>query len=184
MGKTDPKAIAAAFLPDPLPTVVERESESAWSEFRELQSVDDRRYITTLIASSFPDDVGPEQRPFANTEPAPGRALPDPRGASLRGDVTVEAVMLVARRNGRVCPRQEVWLRLYELLPGKRTHGPVWQPSPPVSQEAWEVSSAVAKRLVLREQLEWAARRKALPQILAFLIGLGEGDWHHAGESI
>ena len=104
------------------------------------------RYATTAVSSEMPDALETDIRPFAATLPAAPvlkAAAPD-QVAAVK--LTVEAVMLISRRNGRVCPRPDAWLQLYELLPAKRTRGAVWQPTPPVAAPAWRACSEVSKR--------------------------------------
>lgn len=182
MSRSSLDDVAGAFLPPAAPTAIELNGESAWAEFQRLQAAEEDRYATTAVSSEMPDALETDIRPFAATLPvAPilKAAASDQVGAVK---LTVEAVMLISRRNGRVCPRPDAWLQLYELLPAKRARGPVWQPTPPVAAPAWQACSEVSKRLVLREHVEWAARRGALPALHAFLVALPETSWHHMGE--
>ena len=124
---------------------------------------------------------------FAPTQPSGQAPLsvdttvpqqPPPTPAS--GALTADALMLVARRNNRVCPRPHQWTRLYEILQGRRHHDLA---PPPLERQLWSKLSSLQKRVCLREQIEWAERRGKLPQVARFIEGLEEGDWVHMGEA-
>ncbi|MDB5860403.1 MAG: hypothetical protein JWQ76_4092 [Ramlibacter sp.] len=102
------------------------------------------------------------------------RAIPARGAAALSAD----ALMLVARRNNRVCPQPRQWARLYQLLQGD--HHPDLAP-PPLERPLWAELSSLQKRVCLRGQIEWAERRGKLVEVAQFFQELDEGDWVHMG---
>ena len=120
---------------------------------------------------------------FAPTQPMGVSVVIDarPTAAQARSDgrLTADAVMLIARRNNRVCPQPAVWTRLYRQLEGDRYMD--LQP-PPVEHWIWSKLSALQKRLRFREHLEWAERHGKLREVAGFVGNLAESDWLHMGE--
>lgn len=163
------------FLPCDRPRVPEpvvRNSEAAWSEFQCLLGIshDDPAFAPTL-----PPDFAPDTHTVLD-----GPAPIEPRQAQ---PLSVHDVMVEARRFNRVCPLPAAWQRLYDLLPGKLTTGRVWQPPPPITGHAWQATSAMPKRMCLRDHIEWAERQGALEGVMRFIKSLPESQWHHVGDS-
>jgi hypothetical protein len=163
-----------------LPDAPESDSDSAWAEFDALNKPSgfqptqpasdlmpmpsgDRRYAPTVPSALL--------RP---TEPAPL--------APTVHHVTIEQAMAQARRNSRICPQPREWQQLYEMLPGKKQMSRGWEPQGPLTGSAWGVTTAVAKRMCLRDHLEWAESKGCLDEVFAFLKALPEESWHHAGD--
>ncbi len=163
--------------PIPAPEAEERSSDTAWALFQELRDTDDRMFAPTAPMSS-------RSLSFATTQPAPapGAALRTGRGAASGAEARIDDLLLEARRNNRVCPQPPAWDALYALLPDRRQGAQGWEPPLPVTGPAWQATGAMSKRLVLRDQLEWAAARGAAAAVLAHLRGLAETDWLHVGE--
>jgi hypothetical protein len=123
---------------------------------------------------------------FAPTEPS---GLGEMRTESGMGEavvtearprfLTVHSLMVVARRNNRVCPDPEHWTRLYHLLGGE--HSPDLQ-APPLQPWLWPKLSGLQKRLRFREHVEWAERKGQLGEVARFMATLSEADWVHMGE--
>jgi hypothetical protein len=122
---------------------------------------------------------------FAPTQPmgvsVGSDASPTAARARSDGRLTADAVMLIARRNNRVCPQPSAWTRLYRQLEGDRYID--LQP-PPVEDWIWSKLSALQKRLRFREHLEWAERHGKLPEVAAFVDSMAETDWLHMGEEM
>jgi hypothetical protein len=123
---------------------------------------------------------------FAPTEPsmpAPlsaGAGTTDRNAAGSRGaPLTVDVLMVVARRNNRVCPRPAVWTRLYQALGGSRY---VDLAPPPVEHWIWTKLSHLQKRLRFREHIEWAGQHGKLERLATLMESLAESDWLHMGE--
>ena len=110
---------------------------------------------------------------YENTEPASlqAKAL----GAAA---LTVEDVLLAARRNNRVCPKPLVWQRLYDWLPGKPPH----LARVPGTRAEWDQLPPLHKRSRLREHIEWAAVQGVLEKVHDALRNLPEERWHHIGD--
>jgi hypothetical protein len=65
------------------------------------------------------------------------------------------------------------------MLPDKQDGLSGWQPAQPLILGAWWDTPASAKRLRLREHLEYAETHGVLARIDAFLRGLPEAEWAH-----
>ncbi len=170
--------------PIPAPEAVERNSATDWAAFSELAARHDAGFAPTAPASLHMR-LSDAERPYAATVPAGLQGLPDdkaPGEAAPPGQLTLEDVLTEARRNNRVCPSQDQWNLLYEMLPGKtRRFGRV-QPTPPLTGRAWTATPALAKRMALREHIEWAAVHDCLEDIMDFLTQLPEDQWHKMGD--
>jgi len=162
---------------------VEVNSATAWAEFEQLQALQDGH-----VPFQEPTIPGPlPQGAFTTTEPGatPGSGASAPFTGAPGGapSMTLEKALIEVRRFNRVCPKPEHWQRLYELLLSAAAEDSSRsQPPPPLTGRAWEGTSAMPKRICLRDQLEWAAPYGALPQIMAFLMSLPETQWHHMGD--
>lgn len=171
-----PSYLDAPYLagdPIPAPDVEERSSESAWALWNDAVS---GRPPIGGARDARHDAPGADESPaYAATVPA---RLADLPAAATRPRVSLDALMVVARRNGRVCPRPTLWVSLCEDLQRTPVRGDPL-PLPPLTREAWRASSALQKRLVLRDQIGWAARHGRLDTLAAFLVALAEDDWLH-----
>ena len=145
----------------PMPVAVERDTDSAWVQFQDLSSRQDARFAATV--------------PQALVRAAPENAAQAPQRARA---ITLDEVLLEARRGNRVCPVPVLWHEFFDLLPDK-TPG---QPTAPLDARAWRETSSLAKRMVFREQLEWAEARGALGAAMDFIRKMREEDWHHMGD--
>lgn len=167
----------------PLPDVREENSDTAWDLWTTLAAKEDVVFADTTPAS-IPMPLPQGDRRYATTVPAaltsraaaPARSAPAGKGVVL-GDVLAEA-----RRNNRLCPRPLAWQRLYEMLPDKTQGQRGWQPPPPLTGTAWSTTPPLAKRMCLRDRIEWAETHGCLDGVHAFLKGLPEEEWHHMGE--
>ena len=95
--------------------------------------------------------------------------------------ITLDQVMVLARRNNRACPVPAQWAAFHRLLSRHQPQGGVAPPAP-VDGPGWAATSPMQKRLRLRDQLEWAERTGVLTEVGGFLAGLTEQDWHHFGD--
>jgi hypothetical protein len=169
---------ASSEEPCSLPSVFERDTDTAWAEFNEIEARFDESFAATRPVSYGDESEGD----FARTRPAVELKLGPRRLEPGEGPVTVEGVMLMARRNNRVCPLPARWAQLYDMLPDKDRSRGTWRLSRPVSIGAWATSSAMYKRLVLREHIEWASAHGMLLAVQAFLEQLDEPQWLHFSE--
>ena len=136
--------------------VVETTSDTSWAMFQALQ--------------------GQQERGFEKTRPT---GLAAPEGAAVPGEeVTIDDVLVEARRNNRVCPMPAIWQRLYAYLPNTGPH----LPKVPATHAEWKEVPNLQKRARLREHIEWAASQGVLRQVYEALRKLPENRWHHIGD--
>ena len=167
----------------PLPDVREESSDSAWATWSALSAKQNANFADTAPAS-IPMPLLPKgDRRYATTVPSAlssdRPAAEAARRAPVGKRVMVSEVMVEVRRNNRLCPQPTAWQRLYELLPDKKQGPQGWQPQPPVSGAAWSATPALAKRMCLRDHIEWADSHGCLAEVLSFLKELPEEQWHH-----
>ena len=154
---------------------VEVNSATAWAEFEQLQALQNGHvpFQEPTVPAPLPEGAAAGDgatAPFAVT----------PGGSPA---ITIEQALVEVRRFNRVCPQPEPWQRLYELLLSVAgSDGTRQPPPPPLTGRAWQGTSAMPKRICLRDQLEWAAPFGALPQVMQYLMSLQEAQWHHMGD--
>ena len=114
-----------------------------------------------------------------NTETAWGlfHALQEEQSRPPPGELTIEDVLELVRRNNRVCPKPSVWKKLYDYLPNKT---PQLAGFPATAQE-WSMTPPLQKRARLRQHIEWAAAQGVLKQVHKALAALPEEKWDHMG---
>lgn len=170
----------------PVPEAVEKHGESVWALFNEISREHENRFADTAPASGPMKLAASETGGWAQTRPmdsGAGRtATPRRSQAQSQALFTLDAAMLVARRNNRVCPRPQSWEKLSALLAPRKTMRGLQQPPAPMTGAAWAVTPSLTKRLCFREQIEWAERQGVLESIMAFMQALPEEDWLHMGE--
>lgn len=162
--------------PIPKPDAVEKDTDTTWAEFADLQALENRRFADTAPASRsmhMPDDRG-----YAPTTPAPLQNLQARPAAPVVRELTVVEVMVEARKNNRVCPKPTRWVQLYEMLPDKQRS----EPPAPLVDAAWDATPSIPKRMCFREHIEWAASHGCLQQVYTFMKSLPEDEWHHMGD--
>jgi hypothetical protein len=148
----------------PLPEVKEG-GESTWELWHEAA-----RELEAAFAPTEPSAPAPLAASTRAAERPPART-PGPLGA--------DTLMVVARRNNRVCPQPASWTQLYHALGGA---GADDLPPPPVERWLWTKLSSLQKRLFFREYIEWAERHGKLGRVADFMDGLVESEWLHMGE--
>lgn len=139
-----------------LPEVVEKNSDSSWQMFLELQSQD--------------------EAPYAPTQPSDMQAL-NPLRPEDQIPLTVSEVMIEARRLNRVAPCELRWQQLYILLKSANRGDP---PPPMIGIEAAKTPPLV-KRIRMRDQAEWAEQNGLLEPLFRFVRSLPENQWVHIG---
>jgi len=166
----------------PAAIAVHQDGDTAWALFNELSQQQEQRFAETAPMTQPP--LRPEEVSWAATQPA--SALPIlPRlvpPARSRQQVTLDAAMVVARRNNRVCPRPERWTEFTALLPVRKIGRGSQQPPAPATGAAWALTPSLSKRLCFREQVEWAESAGVLAQAMAFMQSMAEDEWLHMGE--
>jgi len=158
------------------PGALEELGDSAWQRFEELQQKQDRQFAATEPGRRAPDTAS---RAFQVTQPM----TMQPTGAAparsrSKAPLSLDEVMLVARRNNRACPMPAAWADLHSLLLAQSPNAAASVPAP-VDGPAWDAVSPMQKRLRLRDQLEWAERVGALAAVRAHLVKLDEEQWLH-----
>lgn len=176
--KTPPDPFAPRYAGDraTAPGALEDLGETAWQRFEELRQRQDRQFAPTQPGQRGATDT---PRGFQPTQPMmqqPGTA-PVRKTARPKAPLSLDEVMVLARKNNRACPMPPQWQALQELLAAQRQQGPA-VPAP-IDGPAWDVVSPMQKRLRLRDQIEWAERAGALAAVHGFLLGLAEDDWLH-----
>lgn len=167
--------------PLPLPEAREDNSDTAWELFQSLHRPPGRAYAPTSLAS-LPMPLPKGDPRYAPTVPqalVERREKAAPPKARAKPAVGVAEVMNEARRHGRICPLPVAWQALYQMLPGKVEGPHGWQPPPPLTGSAWKRTPSLAKRMCLKDHIEWAAAQDCLDEVYAFLKELPETDWHH-----
>ena len=167
----------------PAGEAVHSDGDTAWALFNELSNQHEQRFADTAPMTQPP--LRAEEVGWAATQPASAlpilpRLVPPARRAQPA--VTLDAAMVVARRNNRVCPRPERWAAFSALLPVRRTARGTQQPPAPATGAAWGVTPPLGKRLCFREQVEWAESAGILVEALAFMQSMSEDEWLHMGE--
>lgn len=166
----------------PLPEAVHSDGDSAWALWNEVKNQQEGRFADTAPLTQ-PPGMSSEEVAWAPTLPAGGRLPRLPKAAREAQPLfTLDAAMLVARRNNRVCPRPERWNAFTAMLPPRKTLRGIAQPPMPPTGAAWAVTPALTKRLCFREQVEWAERAGVLEAVMAFMQSMSEEEWLHMGE--
>jgi hypothetical protein len=172
--------VAGDAIPAPEATI--KDGDSAWALFNELSKDQEQKFAETQEYSTSDRLSGDDPvQGWAPTRPA-GGATPGRPWREAQPLFTLEAAMLVARRNNRVCPRPECWVEFAALLPPRKTLRGVQPPPAPMTGAAWSVTPPLTKRLCFREQIEWAERQGVLENAIAFIQSMAEEDWLHMGE--
>ena len=168
----------------PLPDVREENSDTAWDLWNTLSAKQTGGIADAASASDLmPMPKG--DRRYAATVPAAltGSPLaPAPRNSAASKGIDASEVMVEARRSNRLCPKPLAWKHLYEMLPGKTQGQDGWEPPPPVTGSAWSSTPSLAKRMRLRDHIDWAETHGCLDAVHAFLKELPEEHWFHMGE--
>lgn len=155
------------YLPgDPIPVgdAVEKDTETTWKLFQELAAKQDMHYADTV----------PIEKPERPRDPS-AKAVIRP---AERPAITLESVLREATRANRVCPKPDQWQGLHELLASGQEPGTV--PAPLIG-EAWAGTPALAKRMCLKNQIQWAAEHGLTMECYRYLKRLSEDEWHHMG---
>lgn len=173
------------FLPGdtiPAPDAVELDSAEALSAWNKVNAEEQARFAQTQPMDALPSQHSDPS--YAKTQPSPlaGRSrAAGAKPAAPLARVTLEEVMVEARRFNRVCPRPDRWKVLHEALAAAAPHAKR-KPPAVLSGSIWDSTPSLAKRMVFREQLEWADREGCLALAAEHLKALPEEAWYHMGD--
>jgi hypothetical protein len=143
------------------PGGVEDISQEAWEEFQALRSAQERQFQPTR-PNSIPGSLSQrDARTRAAAKPA----------------VSLDQVMVMARRNNRACPLPEHWTKLDAVLAQVAPAGA--KPPAAIDGAAWQAVPSMQKRLRLKEQLEWSEKHGCLAAASELLAALPEDSWLH-----
>lgn len=165
----------------PAPVAVSSDGDSAWALWNEVRSQQEARFAPTA-PMSIPSPLSTHERAWAVTQPGARVPLPPPARPPAQAAFTLDAAMLVARKNNRVCPRPQRWEQFSAMLPPRKTLRGQALPPVPATGAAWSVTPPLTKRLCFREQIEWAERAGLLEAVMAFMQTMREDEWLHMGE--
>jgi hypothetical protein len=160
-----------------LPEVVEEDSEACWAMWEELAERE---------ASAKPAVARRAGEPAldwaASTAPADLTEMSNLPLAPVAGPLTIGTVLALSKKNNRVCPMPGQWLMLHDILTLNGTRKLKPYPPEPVCGRAWVSTSAMNKRIRMRDQIMWAADYGGLSAVHDFLQHLTEDEWLHVGE--
>lgn len=116
--KTPPDSLFAPRYPGDratAPGALEELGETAWQRFEELRQRSERQFAPTQAGRRGPPSAG---RGFQPTQPMTQQSGFDPARKMVRrkAPLSLDQVMVVARKNNRVCPLPAQWHALHELL--------------------------------------------------------------------
>jgi hypothetical protein len=160
---------------DPIPVAeaTEKNSDTTWALWTDLVATDNIGFADTV----------PMAAPAAVPRLPP--ALPGSRPKVQRASqarTTLEAVLLEAKRNNRVCPQPANWQQLYQMLTVRSQRDCSGLPSPPPVGTSWLDTPPLTKRSFFRDHVEWAAAHDCIEDMFASLTKLQESHWYHMGE--
>ncbi|HVZ46725.1 MAG TPA: hypothetical protein VHA82_23160 [Ramlibacter sp.] len=181
--KTDSKsAKRRASLGNSIPggEAQEMSDETGWVEWNQALEQSDRQFAPTgpMTAPMPPDGIDPR---YAKTRPAALSTAKDISQAGRGKRLTAETAMVEARKNNRVCPKPRRWAELFGQMPQWAPEA-ADLPGAPLTGDAWKRTPALAKRMALRDHIEWAHKNGCLEPMLEFLKSLPEDEWHHMGD--
>ena len=159
--------------PIPQPDVSEKNTDTMWQLWHDVHDKEAARFADTV----------------PNTRGAPISARPDsiPPGSPLRpvsqaGATGAEKLVEESRRNNRVCPQPLKWIELDLSLRAAVPEAVAASLPPPLPPREWKTTTALAKRLMFRNVLDWAGANGQVEATLAFVRALPEAQWLHMGD--
>ena len=164
----------------PLSDAKELGENTGWALWNEAIEKTHRQFEHTAPQTApHPPDGGDTR--YAPTEPSALSSTREAPANPAPPKVTVEDVMVEARKNNRVCPKPTQWAALFGKF---REWAPAGAhlPPPPLSGDSWQRTPPLAKRMAFRAHVEWAEEQQCLTQLLRFLRQLAEGEWQHMGD--
>jgi hypothetical protein len=89
-----------------------------------------------------------------------------------------ENLIAEINKNNRVCPQPLKWNELYELLLSNKKELNN-KPSIPLILAAWWDTPIIAKKLRLRDHIDWSLENGCLNAVYTFLVNLKEDEWYY-----
>lgn len=163
------------FAPIPQPDVVEKSSETTWELWNDVRDKEHARYADT-VPMTQPGEPSPLTRPGAQP---PGAPLRPTAVAGARG---LDKLIEECKRNNRVCPKPVQWQAFDAMLRSKAPAGALAKLAAPLSPIDWRNTTSLAKRLIFRSVIDWAADNALTEDALQFVRALPEDQWHHMGD--
>jgi hypothetical protein len=143
-----------------------------WSRPKEFQD--------TEPASTLPVVPPGEEAGYAVTAPLPlGTVRAAASASAAPAEPTLADLLIEIRRNNRVCPQPIAWEAFYRLLGENAAGAPL--PARPLVGRDWASTPALAKRMCLRAQVEWAAGHDCVNAAYRYLSKLPDAEWHYMG---
>jgi hypothetical protein len=161
------------FAPIPQPDVVEKSSETTWELWNDVRDKEHTRYADT-VPMTVPGAPSPLTRPGAHGGPL--------RPAAAAGATGLAKLVEECKRNNRVCPQPVQWQRLDGMLRAKSPANAPATLASPLSPIDWRNTTSLAKRLIFRSVIDWAAANALTEDALQFVRALPEDQWHHMGD--
>ncbi|HEY8050775.1 MAG TPA: hypothetical protein VIE63_16515, partial [Ramlibacter sp.] len=169
-----------AFEPIPQPEVSEKNTDTMWATWHELNEKADKHYADTVPVTK-PGEVSSVPSMRTNSQP-PGAV--QVRRAPSAGASGLEKLIEESRRNNRVCPMPTKWRELDAMLrgaaPPPKSPADVLPPMLPATE--WKTTTSLAKRLMFRNVIDWAGGHGMVETALQFVRALPEEQWHHMGD--
>ena len=79
---------------------------------------------------------------------------------------------------GRICPQQNKWHELWEMLPNKKRKDFGWTPPLPLIFDQWDKTTDLEKMLRFKQHIQYAAEKDILNLVERFIKGLTQAEWH------
>lgn len=157
-----------------LPEAHELGKDTGWALWSDAVGKAEPPFAPTQPAAVPAAMAGDDPRD-ARTEPAPMEALAP--AAAAPAAPTLDSLLQEVRRGNRVCPLPTAWVEVYTIL--QRHAGALGEepPVPPPTGKAWKPTPPLAKRAILRQQLEWAAAHGCLDAMHTALLAIPDADW-------
>jgi len=92
-------------------------------------------------------------------------------------DINPEVVLDIVEQNNRVCPNPRLWNSLYEIIQDDLDNNFGNEPPRPMILAAWRDTPPSIKKMVLVEQIKWAAENGTLDKAYHYLHDLNDDDW-------
>jgi len=90
----------------------------------------------------------------------------------------LQGILKYISEEGRICPQQNKWHELWEMLPDKQRHANGWNPPLPLILVDWDNSTARQKMMRFKLHIQYAAHKGILDRIEAFIKALKCEEWH------